>query len=161
MEILLTETHDGGDFRLIDTFDQENSYVDLELDGGLYSAVYLSHFGGNVEASTTGNEKPGELRLDWFGNELVKNEPERQMNSGLERALNELEITSGNLLRISDFSEDDIDWIRRKGIAVSIISEAFITGVDRIEVRDTIEQPTNDTSFNFSWEYEKQRTLSE
>lgn len=157
----MIETLDGGDFVLIQTEDEDGIFYDIELEGGLFTSVYLSHFGGNVEASTTGNEKQGELREDWFGNQLFKNEPVLQMNSSLERALNELEITSGNLLRISDYSVSDLSWMLEAAIASKVESEAFITGIDRVEVRDTIQQPSSNTNFNPSWDFEKQRTITE
>ncbi len=157
MEIRVKENLDGGDFVLIEVEDETGLFHDLQLDGGLETPIYLSHFGGNVKANTTGNEEPGILREDWYGNAFVSEDPDRRANSDLERALIELPISSGNLLKYEDAAEDDLAWLINNGIAASVASEAVITAPESVKVTDTVEQPENDTDTVAVWEFEKER----
>ena len=161
MDIKLAETLDGGDMVLIEVQDETGLFHDIELDGGLETSVYLSHFGGNVKASTTGNERPGILREDWFGNTFVADDPDRRANSELERALFSLTITSGNLLKMEDAAGSDLKWLLDNGIAVSVESEAVITAPESVKVTDTIEQPESDTDTIAVWEFEKDKAISQ
>lgn len=161
MDIELTETHDGGDFILVEVQDETGVFHDIQLDGGLSTAVYLSHFGGNVEASTTGNEKPGDLRADYWGNALIPDDPDAQANSELERALFELPLTSGNLLKIEDRARVDLAWMVSQGIASAISVEVSILRPEFVEVADTIEQSDVNTDFEAFWTFDKNRALQE
>ena len=156
MNIRLNETLDGGDFVLIEVEDETGLFHDLELDGGLQTPIYLSHFGGNVQANTTGNEQPGVLRKDWFGNAFVSEDPDRRANSDLERALFELPVSSGNLLKMEDAAEADLAWLLNNNIASSVDSEAVITAPESVKVTDTVEQPEKDTDTIAVWEFEKE-----
>lgn len=157
MEIRLSETLDGGDFVLKEVEDETGLFHDLELDGGLETTIYLSHYGGNVEASTTGNEQPGVLRKDWYGNDFVSEDPDRRANSELERALFQLPISSGNLLKYEDAAKADLKWLVDNRIAASVESEAAITAPESVKITDTVEQPEEDTDTIAVWEFEKER----
>ncbi len=77
-DISIYETGSGGDLELLGN--------DIASTSGLFNMVYMAWFGGNPEASTTGNELESELRDDWFGNALLfENEKEVQFNSILEK----------------------------------------------------------------------------
>ena len=156
----MIETFDGGDFVLVEVQDATGVFFDLELDGGMETAVYLSHFSGNVEASTTGNEKPGDIRADFWGNQFEIADPARQANSELERSLIELPLTSGNLLKIEDRGLKDIQWLKDEGIASALNVEAIITDPEAVQVIDTIEQPETDTKFIAVWDFEKNKALN-
>lgn len=160
MDIRLSETLDGGDMVLKEVEDPSGLFHDIELDGGLETSIYLSHFGGNVEASTTGNEQPGVLREDWYGNAFVE-DPNRRANSELERALFQLPITSGNLLKYEDVSERDLKWMLDNGIASSVESDAIITAPEAVKITDTIVQPDKDTDTVTAWEFEKARAIEQ
>ena len=161
MDIELTETFDGGDFILKETQDETGVFYDLQLDGGMTTAVYLSHFGGNVEASTTGNEKPGTLRADYWGNALIPDTPASQANSELERALLELPLTSGNLLKIEDRARVDLAWMLDEGIAKTIENEVIILAPEKVQGIDTINESETNTDFEAYWEFDKNRVLQE
>lgn len=161
MDIDLIETFDGGDFVLVEVQDETGVFFDILLDGGLTTAIYLSHFGGNKEASTTGNEKPGDLRQDWWGNALVADEPDLQANSELERALLKIPITSGNLLKYEDRARVDLLWMLTEGIAASIENEAIILAPEKVEVKDTINEPTGNNPFVAYWQFDKNKALEE
>ena len=168
MDIEVTETFDGGDFVLIEVQDETGVFYDIQLDGGLSTAIYLSHFGGNVEASTTGNEKPGDLRKDFWGNALIAEDPDAQANSELERVLLELPITSGNLLKYEDRAKLDLTWMLTEGIAVSIENEAIIVAPEYVEITDKVEDSTKnadvvatDTWVSMGDEAEKEKRIKE
>lgn len=161
MDIELTETLDGGDMILVEIQDETGVYHDLQLDGGLTTAVYLSHFGGNVEASTTGNESPGELRNDFWGNALLSNDPDAQANSSLERSLFELPITSGNLLKIEDQALSDLKWMINQGIASDVTVEALTLGPEIVRIIDLIVESALNTDFKTFWDFDKKRALME
>lgn len=158
-DIRLKETLDGGDFVLIEVEDTDGLFHDLDLDGGLETAIYLSHFGGNLEANTTGNEEPGVLRKDWFGNTFVSEDPERMANSELDRAYFELPVTSGNLLKFEDAAEADLKWLLTNDIASSVENDAIITAPETVKVIDTIEEPDKNTDTVIAWEFEKARLM--
>lgn len=155
MDIRLSETLNGGDFNLITIEDEAGTFSDLDTDGGLRTATYLSHFGGNIEANTTGNEQPGVIRKDYFGNVFVLNDLDRRANSNLERSLIEITITTGNLLKYEDASELDLAWLIVNKIAKTISSIASIIAPERVEIEDTIEEPEKDTDTITVWEFEK------
>lgn len=161
MDIELIETFDGGDFVLKEVQDESGVFHDLQLDGGMTTAIYLSHFGGNVDASTTGNETPGTLRGDWWGNALIPDEPAKQANSGLERALLELPLNSGNLLKIEDRARADLSWMVEERVTKSIDSEALLIAPEKVKIIDTVEESQADTDFNAYWEYDKNKVLEE
>ena len=62
-DLVIYETGDGGDVQL-----QGN---DLATTSGITNQPYLGWFGGNTDASTTGNELEGEQKLDWWGNSVL------------------------------------------------------------------------------------------
>jgi len=161
MDIELIETLDGGDFVLIQVQDETGVFYDIQLDGGLSTAIYLSHFGGNVEASTTGNEKPGDLRKDYWGNALIANDPDSQANSELERGLLELPITSGNLLKYEDRAKLDLTWMLTEDIAVSIENEAIIISPEYVEITDKVNQSATNTDYEAQWTFDKNKALQE
>jgi hypothetical protein len=161
MDIELTETLDGGDMILVEIQDQSGVFSDIQLDGGLSTAAYLSHFGGNVEASTTGNEKPGYLRADFWGNALIPDDPNAQANSDLERALLELPITSGNLLKLEDRAALDLAWMLDEGIAADVAVEVLTLAPEFVRIIDNIIESGVNTDFKAFWDFDKNRALQE
>ena len=78
--------------------------VDVKLDTGLETAVYLSWFGGNERDPGPGVDRP----LQWWGN---YGEPkERKMVSETGHLIRDLPATSNNLLRIEDSQLRDLQW---------------------------------------------------
>ncbi len=96
IDIMIFENGSGGDFSL------KNG--DLETIEGWTNQPYLALFGGDIEGNTTGEEIEGEERFDWWGNSYLLNEPEAQMNSDFERALNLIEVSSAWNYRITKIS---------------------------------------------------------
>lgn len=131
-DVRLIENGSGGDFVLIGN--------DLETIGGFQNMVYLSLFGGNVEAST-GDVVESEQRFDWWGNSvLFPNDPSIQFNSETERVLNEVALNSSGRLKIEQAVKSDLAHMQSfANIDVSV----SITGENRIEIYIRIQQPDN------------------
>ena len=95
-DLLIYETGDGGDLRVLNN--------DLALTTSLFNQVYLCLFGGNVEASTKGNELNNEKRFDWWGNSLL----ELIFNSETERTINNVTLNASGRLKILQAVKNDL-----------------------------------------------------
>lgn len=95
-DLLIYETGDGGDLKVLNN--------DLALTTSLYNQVYLCLFGGNVEASTKGNELNNEKRFDWWGNSLL----ELNFNSETERIINTVTLNPSGRLKILQAVKNDL-----------------------------------------------------
>lgn len=131
MDVLIYESGNGGELSL------RNG--DIETTDSLANQAYLSHFGGNVEASTIGNEIESEQRRDWYGNSLL--DVNAQMNSELERALNANEL--GSLGR-SNIERAALKDIQHLSDLADIASTAKITGNNKINITDKIDKTVAD-----------------
>jgi len=143
---MIYESGNGGDISL------KNG--DIEIIDGLSNQAYLAHFGGNVEASTTGEEIAGIERADWWGNSFFLNDPNAQMNSGLERTLNNTPLTSAGRIALAQVSKKDIEYL--SDIA-DVSSEVSINGTDKLIISDKINQANAD----FIWNAIKQELIEE
>ena len=105
-DIMIFESGNGGDFNI------RNG--DLDSVEGLTNQPYLAHFGGNKEASTTGEEAAGVERFDWWGNSFLENEPGAQMNSELERALRDNSLSSKGRVQIERLAKQDMEFLNHR-----------------------------------------------
>lgn len=102
-DIHLYESGSGGELNIVNN--------DIQLVETLFQQVYLCLFGGNVEASTKGNELSGEVRNDWWGNSLLFSEqPQKQFNSETERVINETVLNSSGRIKIQRAVESDLSF---------------------------------------------------
>jgi hypothetical protein len=145
-DIMIYETGNGGGISL------KNG--DIETIDGLSNQPYLAHFGGNVEASTTGEEVSGVERSDWWGNTFFQNDLASQMNSELERALNNNALTSAGRIVIAQAAKNDLDYL--SDIA-NVNSDALISGVDKLLMSDTLNQ----SQASFIWDATKNELIEE
>src|SRR5689334_724191 len=97
-DLYLGETGGGGDFTLLGN--------DLAVDDSIGTAVYLSMFGGNVEADTT-NRIQGVQYFDYWGNVFI-DDPILQFNSLTERTLNKTPLTSAGRVIIENAIKKDL-----------------------------------------------------
>ena len=112
-DLLIYETGDGGDLKVLNN--------DLALTTSLYNQVYLCLFGGNVEASTKGNELNNEKRFDWWGNSLL----ELNFNSETERIINTVTLNPSGRLKILQAVKNDlkpIDLVAKYNVNVYLES---------------------------------------
>lgn len=144
-DIIIYESGNGGELNLKDN-------GDIETTDGLFNQPYLAHFGGNLEASTTGEEIEGEERFDFWGNSFL--EPKSQMNSMLEKSLNENALSSSGRNNIEKDAKTDLDSINELG---NISTEVTITGNDKVRISDKISQ----TKVNFVWSKTSEEIIEE
>lgn len=130
-DVLIYEGGNGGELSL------KNG--DIETTDSLANQAYLAHFGGNVEASTTGNEVEGEERSDWWGNSFI--ETGSQMNSEIERALNNNALTSAGRSNIEDAANKDLQYLSEISDTGSTVA---LIGNDKLRITDTIDKTVKD-----------------
>lgn len=132
---------------------------DLLLTEQLYQQIYLCLFGGNLEASTTGNELPGEPRLDWWANSLFfLNNPPKQFNSFTEKALRDNPLSSNGRTKILQAVEADLQNFKSvANISVNVV----ILNTNQVQLSISISQPQNqqDKILQFIWDNAKKELI--
>lgn len=104
-DIGLHESGSGGDLTI--------TANDLLIGESLFQQVYLALFGGNLEASTRGDELFSEERFDWWGNSLfLKDDPSKQFNSITEKTITEVALNSQGRLKIISAINNDLDYLK-------------------------------------------------
>ena len=151
MDLELIEQGDGGD--LI-----KNSN-DLSVIYGFENEVYIALFGGNVAQDTPQKRNALDQDLSFWGNNLLHpNDSSVQFNSKTERALNTIPLTSSGRALIEQAAKDDLSYLSVVGNVNVTVS---ITGVDRLEIDVTIQQPTTTLqNFSYLWDATKQELNS-
>lgn len=132
-DILLAELGTGGEMVI-----EAN---DIVLTESLFQMIYLALFGGNIEASTTGNELPSELRYDWWGNELLFGEVrEVQFNSETERVLKETVLNTSGRTIIERAVEYDLQFLNQiADYSVEVSLETY----NRVEIMIKLQRLDN------------------
>ena len=149
MDLSIYETGNGGDLIL------KNG--DLEITEGLTNQPYLAHFGGNKEASTTGEEIQGTERLDWWGNSFFINDEAGQMNSELERALDKNNLSSSGRIEIENQAKEDLKFLAD---VAEISTNVSILDDDKVQISDKLSQPDNE-KFLFIWDATKNELIED
>lgn len=153
IDILLYESGNGGEMLL------KNN--DISLVNSLFQQIYLSLFGGNLEANTQGNEIEGQIREDWWANSLLFNESEkRQFNSNTERVLNTTALNSSGRNKIINAVETDLRFLKEIAdikVNVKILSEK------KCEIIISLNQPQNleDKILRIIWDNAKLETVED
>lgn len=132
-DFLIYESGSGGELGL---FDNGFSFVEK-----IYYQVYLRLFGGNVEASTKGNEPLNQIRQDWWGNSLFNpTKPSKQFNSSTERTLKNVALNSVGRVQINQSVEDDLKYFRN---IAKLSVETLILDKNKVEIRVNMSQDKN------------------
>jgi len=141
-DILIYEAGSGGELAV--------QSDDIALIEYLYNQVYLAAFGGNIEASTLGNEPAGTIREDWWANPLLfPNDPGSQFNSQTELALRQNVLNSSGRVAIQRAFDADLQYL--KSIA-NITTNVVILATNKIQLTATLTQPNNqDVTVSFIW----------
>lgn len=150
-DILIYEAGSGGELSV-----QNN---DIALIEQLYNQVYLAWFGGNIEASTLGNETPDEIRNDWWGNSLLfPNDPGSQFNSQTEKALRDNALNSSGRINIQRSAEADLQYL--KSIA-DVTVNVVILSTNKVQLSATLSQPKGAISqtVSFIWDNAKNELI--
>lgn len=145
------ESGSGGELALLNG--------DLVLAESLFQVVYISLFGGNVEASTVGNEIESEERKDYWANELIfKNKPSKQFNSETERVLNTTAINTSGRLAIKSAVEQDLLFLKN---IVDLKVNIVILSTDKVEINLILESIANqsDKQLQFVWDNAKKEVI--
>ena len=127
-DLLIYETGDGGDLRVLNN--------DLALTTSLFNQVYLCLFGGNVEASTKGNELNNEKRFDWWGNSLL----ELNFNSETERTINNVTLNASGRLKILQAVKNDLKPI---DLVANYTVEVILENVNRFKILINLTEKLN------------------
>ncbi len=132
-DLLIYEGGDGGELAVLDN--------DIALGERLLQQVYLCFFGGNVDADTRGDEKPGQVRFDWWGNSLFFNDrKEKQFNSQTERALNRNALNSAGRLAIERAAIADLSSLQA---IADITVNVTLPGTNKVQIAVLLKQPDN------------------
>ena len=143
-DILLFETGDGGDILI--------SNNDIGLAETLFQQCYLLMFGGNYEASTTGNEIEGEERSDWWGNSLFfPDNLSKQFNSETERLLDNVVLNTAGRIDIERAVKNDLKSLKK---LANFDIKVIILNTNRIAIKIALIQPSNleDKELQFIWD---------
>jgi phage gp46-like protein len=97
-DVALRHTDNGGEITAANGL--------LNLDDGLYGAVYLSLFGGNIDDSGSDGDKSRQ----WWGN-LSELSPERKHRSETQNVLRSLPLVPASLRQIEDANKRDLAWM--------------------------------------------------
>ena len=143
---MTTRTYDTeGDVLLFQTVDDGEILVEegvTKLSSGLETAVYLSLFGGNEEDDGSENSTQ-----QWWGNadELDAN----SYRSLTQYSLITIPPSTGNLIRIQDAVEQDLQWLLDEGVASSVNVLVTIPGLNKVQIEAEIMAEGNPSSFKF------------
>tara|TARA_R110002012_G_scaffold62694_1_gene164823 strand:+ start:5246 stop:5719 length:474 start_codon:yes stop_codon:yes gene_type:complete len=151
-DVVIYEAGSGGDLELLGN--------DLSSTSGLFNMVYMAWFGGNPEASTTGNEIDSELRDDWFGNALLfNNENQVQFNSTLEKTLNNTALDSSGRITIEEAAKKDLNFINEIAdfnVFVSILSDSKVSIIVELKEPENIQEK----QFQIIWDNLKNEVIT-
>ena len=113
-DVLIYSTPDGGEVNFNDGI--------IEMTQGFESTVYLLLFGGNIaDDGTKATEK-----LEWWGNKLETNNPERKIHSRFQNMINGLPATPSNLKRLGEAAKQDLSLLTNQKITDTIDIELSI-----------------------------------
>ncbi len=144
MDLEVFETGNGGDLFLLGS--------DLAQVQGFENMIYLALFGGNLAQSTPQTRPEGAEGFDWWGNALLMpNQPSQQFNSQTERTLNNVALTSGNLIQIQNAVNADLAFMNDFADVTVTIS---IIGVNKIKLAVEVKQPNSLSAkeFQYIWD---------
>lgn len=108
---------------------------------GLGILAYLEMFGGNVEAETQKENNPGELHLDWWGNDSNLNS-DTWINSRTEKVLRGIELSSSSIYTIKSAIQYDLKNLERYG---KITINVTLPSLNTVKIDITIEEPSKKT----------------
>lgn len=156
MDILLYESGDGGEMSL--------QGGDIQTTSAIFNYVYLSLFGGNVEASTPDVDPPrGVERQDYWANVYSQSEPENLFNSEYERIISNIVINTGTLQLISEAAKADLSWMEELSLAVIEEVTTYLEAVGRTKTIIKLREPSNNEASAFAviWDATKSEAIVE
>lgn len=134
---------------------------DIALTNYLFNQVYLALFGGNVAATTLGNEPAGIVREDYWQNDLLYfNQPALQFNSLTELALLQNALSSSGRIAIQRAVESDLQYLNT---IAEVTVNVVILSTNRLQIAVTIQQPVNniDATIKFIWDNARNELITQ
>lgn len=126
---------------------------DLVLSESIFNQVILALFGGNVEASTRGDEPINTERLDYWQNSLFNsNSQAKQMNSETEFLLSNLTLNSSNRLKLIQAIKNDLQYLSK----LAIINVDVFFETNKIKIIIKFDKNDNTSEF-FSFIYDNSK----
>ena len=125
---------------------------DLVIVDGFQNMPYIGMFGGNFEQDTENDRNPDEQAYDWWGNRLLmENNKSIQLNSLLERALDNVVLNSSGRIELEALIKKDLQFMTD---FCDITVTVSIVTVDRILIFLKINQPDNlqANEFTYLWD---------
>lgn len=114
----------------------------LATDATLYTPIYISLFGGNIEADTQERRQPaGVENKDWWGNLFQDANGEARYNSAFERAVMNTPFTSAAYREFERAISADLDWLILAKIVKKLDSEFRIVSPRELEITINVERP--------------------
>lgn len=150
-DISIFSSDNGGDMCILNN--------DLSLTESLYQLIYLSLFGGNIEASTTGNEPKTDERFDFWANSLLfSKQKEKQFNSETQRTLNKVVLNSSGRLKIKQSVENDLVFLKD---IVNFEVNIFLESSSRIIIEVKVISLTNSENkiYQLIWDNSKKEVI--
>lgn len=148
MDLKLVENGNGGDLVF--------KGGDIQLTSEVYNQPYLARFGGNTENSTSDEFATGEQRGDYWANELfLAGKENEQLNSKFQKSLNEIELSSSGRIKLQNIAKQDLNYMNGFSNKETTL---IISGVDRVQLTDKINQGYND-AFSYIWTEAKDEIL--
>lgn len=152
-DILLYESGNGGEWLILNN--------DVSLVENLFQQAYICLFGGNIEASTRGNELPSEIRQDYWANSLLFSQrKEKQFNSETERIINETPLNSSGRIAIERAVQEDLKFMKNiADISINVI----ILSSSKLMIEIRLRQPDSkeDKILQILWENSKVEVILE
>lgn len=125
-DVVLFQTDNGGEIECV--------AGQITLDEGLFSAVFISLFGGNEDDSGDDVDKSRE----WWGNK-IETDPTKKIRSRTGSLLRSLPAISGNLGRIEDAVTLDLQWMLDTKLADAVVPAVSIPALNKIKIDLKIE----------------------
>ena len=127
---------------------------DLKVIYGFENMPLLALWGGNKEQSTHNKRNPNEQNFDWWGNALMPNNPETQMNSATERVMHIVPLNSFGRLQIEAAIKDDLRFMKPFA-NVTVATEIIATDVLKINIKIIRPDNLEEKQFIFVWDKTK------
>ena len=132
-DVLLFNTFDGGNINMVNG--------QPEMTGTFATAIFLSHWGGNLkDDGLAGNKNT------WWGN-LNENNPSYKYISRLQNLFFQgVPITSGNIRRFEEAVLADLQWFKDEKIAGEISAVGSIPKLNRLGMEIDVNSPMGENT---------------
>lgn len=133
-DVVLYQTNDGGEIKLLNGV--------LVMADGLYTALYLSMFGGNEDDGGLDAHNA----VQWWGN-LSERVPARRYRSQTQHILRSMPAIPANLRTLEEAVAADTAWLVGDYLD-AITPAARIPALNRVAISLRVESAGNNFGFN-------------